>query len=167
VFYYLSIGTNVFPQQNAGKIVFELLSNFGRGVMFPFIRTEPVNIESNNLFLNSIFIVETNLEKLELKKTTDAIEIYLGRDKQLKDSSRKDRVADIDILFSTNKLNNIPLTFAPEPYSQAALKCDPNNRIDLRKFGLPSIDRPTAVDLNRRTGQIVIVDNKTDRLENW
>jgi len=162
MYYYLSIGTNILPEQNAVKIVRHLCGQFGKMVLYPFIRTSPINIQSDNLFLNSVAIIQSELEQTALKTKLDGIELTLGRDKVDPQSSMKDRTADIDILHCCKRLDLCAEIAEDIPYIRRVLALKPS--VDLQNLGLPAIDRPTTINIDTVSGQIIVVAEELDSL---
>ncbi|MDQ7049978.1 MAG: hypothetical protein Q9M92_10740 [Enterobacterales bacterium] len=78
MYYYLSIGTNISPEVNAVKIVQLLCKIFGQMVLYPFIRTSPVDIQSENLFLNSVAIIKTRFRADSIKNNAGWDRVELG-----------------------------------------------------------------------------------------
>lgn len=160
--YFLSLGTNINPKLNAVRMVSELIKAFGAIQLFPFVETEPVEINSGNPFLNSICVLKSDCEQDAVKNITNNIEISLGRDRADPLSCKKDRTADIDIIL----WSAVPIEFnsllSNEPYVNSVVLSNPDRRVDLSSCGLPAIDGPTTVDLNTHTGQIVVTDDKFD-----
>ncbi|GAA0858960.1 2-amino-4-hydroxy-6-hydroxymethyldihydropteridine diphosphokinase [Aliiglaciecola litoralis] len=160
--YFLSLGTNMNPKANAVAMVRSLIMEFGTIQLFPFVETAPVDINSGNQFLNSICVINTSLSQAQVKAMTNQIEINMGRDRADPLCSKKDRPADIDIMFSSATPVELSTLLTDEPYVNSVVFGNPKKQVTLSSFGLPSIDRPTTIDLNADTGQIVIVDDEFD-----
>lgn len=158
--YFLSLGTNIEPRANAVVMVRSLIKEFGDVVLFPFVETSPVDIKSRYQFLNSICVIETELSEEALKVKTNQIEINMGRDRSDPHSSSKDRPADIDIMMHSAQGVDEGALLSDEVYINAVINSRPNARVDLTTHGLPAINRPTAINLDANTGEIVIVENK-------
>ena len=163
MYYYLSIGTNIDPEFNAVAIVKNLINEFGGLYLFPFVKTEPVNICSFNYFLNSICVMQSNLDTESVKEITNRIEVQLGRKRFDLLSGQKDREADIDIIISSDSPIEFRNLKVEEPYVNAVLSSEFLQRVDLKLFGLPSIYSPSSINFDTRTGQIVVVDDKFSR----
>ena len=160
MYYYLSLGTNIDPQLNAVAMVKSIICEFGSIYLFPFVSTEPVNICTSNTFLNSICVIQSNLDNGTVKEITNKIEVQLGRKKFDILSGQKDTEADIDIIMSSDYLIELRNLHVKEPYVDAVLISDSIKRVDLKPFGLPSIYRPSTINFDTRTRQVVIVDDK-------
>ena len=63
--------------------------------------SKPQGFESENVFLNQVILVSTNLSPFNLLIKTQEIERNIGRSKKLK-SGYEDRLIDIDILLYDN-----------------------------------------------------------------
>lgn len=161
MFYYLAIGTNIYPEKNSVAIIRKLIEEFGILYVFPFIRTQPENLHTRNYFLNSVVIITSELDERDIKARLNAIESMLGRDRNDPDSSNKDRPADIDILETCETLSADTHPQTKESFIQDVL--DYSGRIsDLSDYGLPFFNRATIVNLDAASGDIIIVDNTLD-----
>lgn len=158
MYYYLSIGTNIHPEDNAVRIVQQLCLAYGPILLYPFAMTEPVNIDTQRYFLNTLAVLHTDANPVSVKQRLNSIESALGRDKSDPLSSQKDRAADIDILATDRALQLAHFTRQETVYLQKVLGLQ--DCVDLSCRGLPAIDRPTAINLDRGTGHIVIVDQQ-------
>lgn len=166
MFYYFSIGTNIEPEHNAVNIVKMLSQHFGPIVIYPFVYTQPQNIVSQNVFLNSIAIALSPKNEVEVKNILNSIEITLGRDRSDPQRSKKDRVADIDILgFSKDQDNNF-LDQQKELYIKEVIDTQ-SHSVDLTSFGLPSSKGPATVDFDTTSSHIRILQNAADSLIDW
>ena len=64
----------------------------------PYV-TEPVGMESDNLFLNAVGILETTLSPESLLATSQKVERSFGRNKKTGVDGYQDRLLDLDILY--------------------------------------------------------------------
>lgn len=64
----------------------------------PYV-SEPVGMESDNLFLNAVGILETNLAPEPLLAMLQQVERGFGRDKKTGGDGYQDRLLDLDILY--------------------------------------------------------------------
>ncbi|RTR37241.1 hypothetical protein EKG38_20120 [Shewanella canadensis] len=165
MFYYLSIGTNITPELNAVSITSALCQNFGVVIGFPFIYTEPVGIESEHRFLNSLAVIESAKELGDIKQMTNSIETSLGRDRTALDCSLVDRVADIDIVTCSDKLDFSLFLSSRESYVSSLLTVDKSRYVDLTQYGLPPTNGPTAINFNARSGNIMILEQESHGLK--
>ena len=163
MYYYLSIGTNIHPEKNAANIVKKLSAKFGPIVIYPFIYTQPEQMDTKNRFLNSVAIVCSNMDKGEVKQILNQIEIDLGRDRNDPDKSIKDRTADIDILGSAVINNNNFFSIFQESYIRNVIIEDFSG-VDLGDWGLPTTQGATTVNFDSTTGHISVINNTHNSL---
>ena len=76
--------------------------------------TEPGGVQSENTFLNAALQLETSLSPLGLLKTTQEIEIEMGRT-QKSNGAYHDRIIDIDILLYDDLVLQTPELTLPHP----------------------------------------------------
>lgn len=69
----------------------------------PYV-TAPVGMESENLFLNAVGILETNLEPENLLLLLQGVERDFGRDKKTGEGGYQDRLLDLDLLYCDDRL---------------------------------------------------------------
>ncbi len=82
----------------------------GLALSSPFL-TEPVNMDSDNLFTNAVGMLETELSPRELLFEMLAIEQEMGRDRL----KGKDRTVDLDLLYYDDKIMNADFLVLPHP----------------------------------------------------
>lgn len=97
---FLGLGSNINPGHNVSEMILGLLALAPVVHVSRAIRTPPVGMASDNEFLNLSAHLETDHDLDALKQALNALEVRLGRDRQDPDSARKDRPADLDILFA-------------------------------------------------------------------
>lgn len=165
-YYYLSLGTNIDPEVNSVKMLNLLLQEFGALVSYPFIYTQPEKIESPHIFINSVAIILSSLDGTALKARLNAFEISLGRDRDDPNRSIKDRPADIDILGVEDCLDVHYFANFAESYINI---CDRSKKdyVDMRPFGLPRTEGPTPIHFDAGSGNICVLDQAINRLEDW
>lgn len=113
--YFISIGSNIDPYDNMPKILEALLEIASPLQVSRIIETEPEGMESTNPFLNMTLALDSPLEATAIKVQFNAIELRLGRDHTDPDRKKKDRPADIDILFWADEdLRLIPTELLPQ-----------------------------------------------------
>lgn len=166
MFYYFSIGTNLEPERNAVSIVKMLSDKFGPIVLYPFIYTQPENIATSKIFLNSLAIIFSPLDEKNIKYILNNIEISLGRNRKDPLRSKKDRVADIDILGYSKDHNGNFFDRYEEPYIKRVI-INKKNSVDLSALGLPSSERPATINFDATAGHIRVLQNTADGLINW
>ena len=106
--YLCSLGSNIDPEMNIHHAKNQLRTLSGDCLFSQNIATKPVDIDTNNGFLNALFIVDTPLSSDELKQQFNQIEEALGRDRSDPERSKKDRTIDIDILGLLDERPDVP-----------------------------------------------------------
>lgn len=106
--YLCSLGSNIepqryFPQAQAALRLVSSHLTFSRN-----IATTPVDMVTDNQFLNALFLIQTPLTEKELKQEFNRIEEALGRDRSDPRRSIKDRTIDIDILGQPQAEPQVP-----------------------------------------------------------
>lgn len=165
MFVYLSIGTNIQPEKNAVNIVRELCQHFGPLTLYPFIYTQPVAMTNTSVFLNSLAIITTNAPADEVKQILNAIETKLGRDRNDPEKSYKDRTADIDILNTSEALDQNHFMTCQEPYIAQCLSQE-QAAADLSKEGLASHQGAATVHWDGSAGKVLVNQDKLQSLVN-
>ena len=93
---YLSLGSNIAPEQHLRSAIAALRARFGAIVLSPVYRVPAVGFDGPD-FLNAAAIVETDLDPVALDAWLHALEDAHGR---RRDQPRfSDRPLDIDIVF--------------------------------------------------------------------
>jgi 2-amino-4-hydroxy-6-hydroxymethyldihydropteridine diphosphokinase len=77
-------------------------------------RSEPVNMQSTNWFINGVGSLQTSLQPEDLLAEMFAIEASLGR-KRSKPDTPEDRSVDLDLLYWGNRISNDPRVTLPHP----------------------------------------------------
>ena len=93
---YLSLGSNVLPEQHLASALHALRLRFGALVASPVYRTVAVGFEGAD-FLNSAAIIDSDLDVHALNAWLHALEDAHGRDRSGPRFS--DRTLDIDIVL--------------------------------------------------------------------
>jgi 2-amino-4-hydroxy-6-hydroxymethyldihydropteridine diphosphokinase len=93
---YLSLGSNIAPEQNLRKAVAALRERFGNVTVSPVYRTPAVGFEGPD-FLNAVAVIESDIHPFALNDWLHALEIAQGRDRR--DASYSNRPLDIDIIY--------------------------------------------------------------------
>ena len=158
MFYYLSIGTNIAPEENAGKIVRLLSKYFGEIYLFPFIYTEPQNIATENPFLNSVAILQSALSERELKDILNNIETTLGRDRNNPKRSVSDRPADIDIIATHREFDLDALKHVSESYIKDVYELKEEG-VNLQQSGIPFNPMPSKLWLDESNNALCEITN--------
>lgn len=106
--YLCSLGSNIDPEMNIHHAKQQLRTLSGDCLFSQNITTKPVDIDTTNVFLNALFIIDTPLSSGELKQQFNQIEEALGRDRSDPERSKKDRTIDIDILGLLDERPDVP-----------------------------------------------------------
>jgi 2-amino-4-hydroxy-6-hydroxymethyldihydropteridine diphosphokinase len=93
---YLSLGSNIAPEENLRKAVAALRARFGDVVVSPVYRTPAVGFDGPD-FLNAVAVIESDIHPFALNDWLHALEIAQGRDRR--DASYSNRPLDIDIIY--------------------------------------------------------------------
>lgn len=115
---YLGLGTNLGNREENLKIA---INNIEKQIgtivtQSAFYSSEPFGFESDNLFLNSVVEVCTNLMPTQLLAATQLIEREMGRTTKSDISGYSDRIIDIDVLlYNKEVINNNPTLVVPHP----------------------------------------------------
>jgi 2-amino-4-hydroxy-6-hydroxymethyldihydropteridine diphosphokinase len=166
MFYVISIGSNIQPEQHVAEAISILAKTFGSLYLYPRVYTQAELIESSNVFINSVLVVKTQLSASALKAELCRIEELLGRDRTDPKRSIKDRSCDLDIICSQPLWSEAWKTELTESYIQQVF--NPASKpapiqFDSQLFS----ERPAAVYFQAQTSDKFIVDQKPDALINW
>ncbi|RUO19294.1 hypothetical protein CWE08_09920 [Aliidiomarina iranensis] len=147
VIFYLSLGSNLAPDEHIARALRELSERYGSILVLPIVRTEPCAINSSNGFLNTIAVISSKESSSALKAWLNSLEMAHGRDRNDPNRSTKDRTLDIDILleqgcFDFSVAHSQHEAFA-EPYVQASIKA-------LDKY----LEQPVTNDANGSEAQV-------------
>jgi 2-amino-4-hydroxy-6-hydroxymethyldihydropteridine diphosphokinase len=93
---YLSLGSNIEPEENLRKAVAALRARFGDVIVSPVYRTPAVGFDGPD-FLNAIAVIDSDIHPFALNDWLHALEIAQGRDRR--DASYSNRTLDIDIIY--------------------------------------------------------------------
>ncbi len=104
----LGFGSNLGERKNIILQAYELLEEkLGKKTQeSTMIETEAWGFESENLFLNSVAVFETNKTPRESLLICNEIEALLGRRRNPNATTYENRPIDIDILFYENEIIN-------------------------------------------------------------
>ncbi len=114
---YLSLGTNLGDRERNLREAIRLIGERVGTVLrqSEFHSSEPWGFSSENMFLNACVAVDTNLSPRQLLKTTQQIEILLGRKEKSSGREYHDRIIDIDILLYDDITVDEPDLKIPHP----------------------------------------------------
>ena len=124
---YLGLGTNLGNKKaNLRKAIKKIGERVGTVErQSAFYETEPWGFRSDNMFVNAVVRVSTQLTPMQLLRTTQQIERDMGRRKNLTVSSSPgeprayhDRPIDIDILLYDDLTVDEPELKIPHPLMQ-------------------------------------------------
>ncbi len=93
---YLSLGSNIKPEDNLRQAVAALRERFGEVIVSPVYRTPAVGFKGPD-FLNAIAVIDSDIHPFALNDWLHALEMAQGRDRR--DASYSDRTLDIDIIY--------------------------------------------------------------------
>ncbi len=93
---YLSLGSNLSPEQNLRTAVAALRERFGEVEVSPVYRTASVGFKGPD-FLNAIVAIDSDIHPFALNEWLHALEEAHGRDRR--DASYSNRPLDIDIIY--------------------------------------------------------------------
>jgi|SRR5690554_528227 len=170
--YYLSLGSNIQPEQNMARTIHTLSERFGTLLLLPIVRTSPCNMESNHDFLNSLVIIHSTLDAVALKTEFNKMEENAGRDRSDPERGTKDRPIDIDIISNSKALSLAPFYSTYEPYclvslhaleQEAAGKLGNTVAVPLTSTQLVG-ERAATINANHSSGHIFVVEDTIDSL---
>ena len=146
---YLSLGSNLGNKQATLLFAVEKLEYLGHvSALSSYYLTEPWGYQSENLFLNQVVSLETELEPYTLLKSFQQIERDAGR-LPATSSHYSDRPLDIDLLFYDERIISDDILTLPHP------------KLHLRQFVLvplieiaPCLFHPL---LHQTMGQLLVI----------
>lgn len=114
---FLSFGSNLGDKQKNIEAAYEKIEErIGNIVSASALYiSNPVGFQSDNLFVNSVCEVDTNLDIYTAFAITQEIEKEIGRDEKSIDGIYSDRLIDIDILLAENLVIKSPELTIPHP----------------------------------------------------
>ncbi len=118
---YLALGTNLGNREENMERAIKCIEK-QIGTIFSqsaFYSSEPFGFESDNLFLNGVVGVCTELLPSDLLSKTQWIEREMGRTTKSDQNGYSDRIIDIDILLYNHEvIDNDPTLVVPHPHMQ-------------------------------------------------
>jgi len=93
---FLSLGSNIEPEENLRKAVAALRERFGDVIVSPVYRTPAVGFNGPD-FLNAIAVIESDVHPFALNDWLHGLEEAQGRDRR--DASYSNRPLDVDIIY--------------------------------------------------------------------
>jgi len=168
--YYLSLGSNLEPEKNMLQAIRYLSKTFGKLLLLPVVRTTPCNMASNNNFLNTLVVINSTLDEVELKTVFNSMEEAAGRDRSDPERSTKDRPLDIDIIAASHTLSLAPFSACNEPYCLVSLQALEKPAESFNTVALPfsacslTGHRAATIDTDHSGGHILVVENAINSL---
>lgn len=128
---FLSLGSNKGERIENIQNAITQLKSIGEIIKVSEVyETSPVGFEAEENFFNICLIFKTKLRPLELLKSTQEIEIKLGR-KKTKKKGYESREIDVDIIFFNNIVLETDNLTIPHPhYHNRAFVLYPLNDLD-------------------------------------
>ncbi len=111
---FIGIGSNISPRRRYISDAIDMLSRTpGIEVMTcsGCYETDPVGIQTSNMFINAVLEITSELKPLPLLKCLLDIEATLGRDR----SNGPDRTIDLDLLWYEDTILSLPDLELPHP----------------------------------------------------
>ncbi len=132
----------------------------------PYI-TEPVGMDSDNLFLNGVGILETTLAPDSLLAMLQQVERGFGRDKKSTANGYQDRLLDLDILYFDDCVLTSSDLVLPHPYiSERLFVLEPLIEIDPDRCdpcsGLTTVAMHQSLLQQMEVGSIAVQEIKRD-----
>jgi 2-amino-4-hydroxy-6-hydroxymethyldihydropteridine diphosphokinase len=111
---YLSLGSNIEPEENMVAAV-KLLAEMTRLVaVSPVWESKPIGLTDQPNFLNAAAIVETDLDAEQfVENVAHVIENYLGRIRQ--PNKNAPRTIDIDLILFNHRIFEVNHHYIPSP----------------------------------------------------
>lgn len=116
---YIGLGTNLGDKEsNLSHAYKEIENRVGKIVRrSSHYKTEPWGFETENEFINSVILIETDLSPTALLDQLQQIEKYLGRKKKTTDHYES-RIIDLDILDYMGQIIDFDELQLPHPEMQ-------------------------------------------------
>ena len=92
----IGVGSNIRPEKNIGLAKTAIESSHELVKASTFVKTEPLGFKEQDKFTNGAFLVDTEMDKDELKSWLNNLESKLGRVRT--DNKNGPRTIDLDIL---------------------------------------------------------------------
>ncbi|CAI3802920.1 2-amino-4-hydroxy-6-hydroxymethyldihydropteridine diphosphokinase [Rheinheimera sp. MM224] len=166
MYYVISIGSNIQPEQHVAAAISLLVQDFGSLYLYQRVYTQAQLVESNRVFINSVLVLSSTLTATELKAQLCHIEESLGRDRSDPKRSIKDRSCDLDIICHLELWSESWKTDLTESYVQQVF--DPASKQAPIQLGCQLFsERPAAIYFQAQASDKFIVDQKPDALINW
>ena len=114
---FFALGTNLGDKQKNIEDAYDKIEErIGRIISVSALYvTEPIGFESENLFVNSVCEVVSNMDIYSIFVQTQSIEREIGRLEKSQNLIYADRVIDIDLLLVDDLVINTPDLIIPHP----------------------------------------------------
>ena len=114
---YLGLGSNLGKKEhNIDFAIQQIAEKVGKVIrQSTYYYSAPVGFSSDNLFVNAVILIETQLAPLELLHQLQDIEVKMKKKKKTKEGVYKDRIIDIDILLYGDMTVDLPELKIPHP----------------------------------------------------
>lgn len=166
MYYVISIGSNIQPEQHVAAAISLLARDFGSLYLYQRVYTQAELVESTNVFINSVLVLKSTMPATALKAELCRIEEQLGRDRSDPKRSVKDRSCDLDILISLQQWSEDWKNALTESYLQQVF--DPASKQAPIQLGDQLFsERPAAIYFQAQASDKFILDQKPDALINW
>lgn len=166
MYYVISIGSNIQPEQHVAAAVSALTKIFGSIYIYQRVYTQAELVESNHVFINSVLVLRSEWPAPQLKAELCRIEELLGRDRSDPRRSVKDRSCDLDIIWHQHLWSEVWQTELTESYIQQVF--EPASKQAPIQLGCQLFsERPAAIYFQAEAGDKFIIDQKPDALINW
>lgn len=152
---YIGIGSNLNNPLGQCRRAIQKISEF-EGITITaqssFYKTEPVDFENQNDFINAVLEIKTSLDAEKLLSVLQSIETDMGRERVLKGGPR---VIDLDILFYGQRVIQGESLVVPHP------------RAHMRRFVLEPMSEIASYFIHPAFGVTIrglkdrLTDNKT------
>jgi 2-amino-4-hydroxy-6-hydroxymethyldihydropteridine diphosphokinase len=166
MYYVISIGSNIQPEQYVVKAISLLAERFGSLYLYPAVYTQAQAVESDHLFINSLLVLQSNWTASRLKTELCQIEELLGRDRSDPRRSVKDRSCDLDILWQQEDWSETWRNSLTESYLQQVFAAE-SPVAKLQFESLLFAERPAAIYFQAQASDKLVFDQKPDALKNW
>jgi 2-amino-4-hydroxy-6-hydroxymethyldihydropteridine diphosphokinase len=115
---YIGIGSNLGNSLKNCKYAVEILSQtkgIGLTIVSSFYKTEPIGMENQNIFINAVAEINTDLSVRNLLQSLQNIENVMGRHREMKGGPR---IIDLDLLFYGQNVTREQDLIVPHPEIQ-------------------------------------------------
>lgn len=114
---YLALGSNLGDKQrNIEEALDKIEERIGNITsLSAFYLTAPIGFQSENVFVNCVCEVTTNINIYDLFSITQEIEKEIGRTGKSSQGHYADRTIDIDLILAGNQVIDTPELTVPHP----------------------------------------------------